>query len=164
MLPNPILSAKCYRGRQSYRGRRIISWPPNPIVTAKSVASVDRLSNGRFIFGIGGGWNAEEMENHGTEFENRFRILVDRAKAMQKIWTQQEAHYDGEFVQLIQSGRGLNLCKSHTHLYCSAERQSTRCAEWSILPMGGFLVGTSCLIQTPEWINFDIMRTNQAAI
>ena len=71
----------------------------DPIVTAKVVASLDHLSNGRFELGLGAGWNAEEMENHGTEFENRFRILVDRAKAMQKIWTQQEAHYDGEFVQ-----------------------------------------------------------------
>src|ERR1700736_5196400 len=46
-----------------------------PIVTAKSVASLYRLSGGRFVFGIGGGWNAEEMENHGTHYESRFKIL-----------------------------------------------------------------------------------------
>jgi probable F420-dependent oxidoreductase len=71
----------------------------DPIVTAKVVASLDHLSNGRFELGLGAGWIAEEMENHGTKFEDRFRVLVDRAKAMQKIWTEQEASYDGEFVQ-----------------------------------------------------------------
>ena len=71
----------------------------DPIVTAKVVASLDHLSNGRFELGLGAGWNAEEMQNHGTKFEDRFRVLVDRAKAMQKIWTEQEASYDGEFVQ-----------------------------------------------------------------
>ena len=71
----------------------------DPIVTAKVVASLDHLSNGRFELGLGAGWNAEEMQNHGTKFEERFRVLVDRAKAMQKIWTEQEASYDGEFVQ-----------------------------------------------------------------
>ena len=71
----------------------------DPIVTAKAVASLDHLSNGRFELGLGAGWNAEEMQNHGTKFEDRFRVLVDRAKAMQKIWTEEEASYDGEFVQ-----------------------------------------------------------------
>ena len=71
----------------------------DPIVTAKVVASLDHLSNGRFELGLGAGWNAEEMQNHGTKFEDRFRVLVDRAKAMQKIWTEVEASYDGEFVQ-----------------------------------------------------------------
>ena len=71
----------------------------DPIVTAKVVASLDHLSNGRFELGLGAGWNAEEMQNHGTKFEDRFRVLVDRAKAMQKIWTEEEASYDGEFVQ-----------------------------------------------------------------
>src|SRR5690606_31058216 len=54
---------------------------------------------GRFEFGIGAGWNAEEMENHGTRFETRFRVMVDRAKAMQAIWTEEEAAYDGEFTR-----------------------------------------------------------------
>lgn len=72
----------------------------DPIVTAKEVASIDLVSNGRFEFGIGAGWNAEEMENHGTVFETRFRVMVDRAKAMKAIWTQEEASYDGEFTKL----------------------------------------------------------------
>lgn len=71
----------------------------DPIVTAKEVATLDLLSKGRFEFGIGAGWNAEEMENHGTVFDTRFRLMVDRAKAMQAIWTEDEASYDGEFVK-----------------------------------------------------------------
>jgi probable F420-dependent oxidoreductase len=71
----------------------------DPIVTAKEVATIDLLSGGRFEFGIGAGWNAEEMENHGTVFDTRFRVMVDRAKAMQAIWTEDETAYDGEFTQ-----------------------------------------------------------------
>ncbi len=71
----------------------------DPIVTAKEVASLDHVSGGRFEFGIGAGWNAEEMENHGTAFETRFRVMVDRAKAMRAIWTQDETSYAGEFTR-----------------------------------------------------------------
>ena len=70
----------------------------DPIMMAKEVASVDRLSNGRFIFGIGGGWNREEMGNHGTRFRSRWRLLRERILAMKEIWTQEEAEYHGEFV------------------------------------------------------------------
>jgi probable F420-dependent oxidoreductase len=70
----------------------------DPIVTAKEVATLDLISKGRFEFGIGAGWNAEEMANHGTAFETRFRLMADRAKAMQAIWTQEEASYRGEFT------------------------------------------------------------------
>jgi probable F420-dependent oxidoreductase len=70
----------------------------DPIMMAKEVASVDRLSNGRFIFGIGGGWNREEMGNHGTRFRSRWRLLRERILAMKEIWTQEEAEFHGEFV------------------------------------------------------------------
>ncbi|PYM90571.1 MAG: LLM class F420-dependent oxidoreductase [Candidatus Rokuibacteriota bacterium] len=70
----------------------------DPITTAKEVATLDRLSNGRFIFGIGGGWNAEEMENHGTPFKKRWRVLRERVLAMKEIWTKEEAEYHGEYV------------------------------------------------------------------
>ena len=70
----------------------------DPIVTAKEVASVDFLSNGRMIFGIGGGWNAEEMENHGTDFKTRWKLLRERVLAMKEIWTKDEAEFHGEFV------------------------------------------------------------------
>ncbi len=70
----------------------------DPITMAKEVASVDLLSDGRLIFGIGGGWNVEEMENHGTPFKKRWKILRERVEAMKAIWTQEAAEYHGEFV------------------------------------------------------------------
>jgi probable F420-dependent oxidoreductase len=70
----------------------------DPITTAKEVASLDMLSEGRFIFGIGGGWNAEEMENHGTNYKTRWRLLRERVLAMKEIWTKDEAEFHGEFV------------------------------------------------------------------
>ena len=70
----------------------------DPIVTAKTVASLDRLSGGRFMFGIGAGWNAEEMENHGTEYRKRFKLMRERVLAMKAIWTQEEAAFHGELV------------------------------------------------------------------
>jgi probable F420-dependent oxidoreductase len=70
----------------------------DPIVTAKSVASLDLLSGGRFIFGIGGGWNVEEMENHGARYDTRFKLLRERALAMKALWTQEEASFHGDFV------------------------------------------------------------------
>jgi probable F420-dependent oxidoreductase len=71
----------------------------DPITTAKEVASVDALSDGRFLFGIGGGWNVEEMENHGAPFARRWKILRERIAAMKRIWADDEASFDGEFVK-----------------------------------------------------------------
>jgi probable F420-dependent oxidoreductase len=70
----------------------------DPIDTAKQVASLDQLSNGRFLFGIGGGWNREEMADHGTAFEGRWTLLRERTEAMKAIWTQDEAEYHGKTV------------------------------------------------------------------
>ena len=70
----------------------------DPIVCAKESATLDFLSDGRFELGIGAGWNAEEMENHGTNFKDRFNVMCDRAKAMRAMWTQPQAEYHGEFV------------------------------------------------------------------
>ena len=56
------------------------------------------LSGGRFIFGLGGGWNVEEMENHGARYETRFKLLRERVLAMKAIWTEEEAAYHGEMV------------------------------------------------------------------
>jgi probable F420-dependent oxidoreductase len=70
----------------------------DPIVTAKSVASLDWLSGGRFIFGVGGGWNVEEMENHGTRYDTRFKVMRERVLAMKALWTQDQAEFHGEFV------------------------------------------------------------------
>lgn len=70
----------------------------DPILTAKQVASLDRLSGGRVLFGIGAGWNVEEMENHGTSPKGRFSLMRERIEAMKAIWTQDEASYHGERV------------------------------------------------------------------
>ncbi|MEN8159637.1 MAG: LLM class F420-dependent oxidoreductase [Myxococcota bacterium] len=70
----------------------------DPIQTAKQVASLDMLSGGRFLFGVGGGWNVEEMANHGTKFEGRWKLLRERIEAMKQIWTEKEAEYHGELV------------------------------------------------------------------
>jgi probable F420-dependent oxidoreductase len=70
----------------------------DPIITAKEVASLDRLSGGRFLFGIGAGWNREEMRNHGTEPKQRFAILRERVEACKAIWTEEEASYSGKHV------------------------------------------------------------------
>ena len=68
------------------------------IVTAKCVASLDHLSNGRFIFGIGGGWNVDEMENHGAKYSSRFKLLQENILAMKQFWTEEKGEFHGEFV------------------------------------------------------------------
>ncbi|WIM93468.1 LLM class F420-dependent oxidoreductase [Actinoplanes oblitus] len=70
----------------------------DPITTAKEVASVDHLSGGRLEFGVGAGWNREEMANHGTDPRTRMRLFAERVRAMQAIWTADEASFSGEFV------------------------------------------------------------------
>jgi probable F420-dependent oxidoreductase len=70
----------------------------DPIQTAKLVASIDQVSGGRFLFGIGNGWNRDEMENHGTTFESRHKLARERVEAMKAIWTQSKPEYHGEFV------------------------------------------------------------------
>jgi probable F420-dependent oxidoreductase len=68
------------------------------ITLAKEVASLDRLSGGRFLFGIGGGWNAEEMEHHGTVYKTRFTKMGEQVRAMKEIWTKDVAEFHGEHV------------------------------------------------------------------
>lgn len=68
------------------------------ITLAKEVASLDNLSGGRFLFGIGGGWNAEEMAHHGTEFTTRFKKMGEQVRAMKAIWTKEVAEFHGDFV------------------------------------------------------------------
>jgi probable F420-dependent oxidoreductase len=70
----------------------------DPIVLAKQVASLDRLCAGRLLFGVGGGWNREEMLDHGTDPRTRWKLLRERVEAMKRIWTSDEAEYHGDFV------------------------------------------------------------------
>jgi probable F420-dependent oxidoreductase len=70
----------------------------DPITTAKEVASVDHVSGGRFLFGVGAGWNIEEMVNHGTDASTRFGLMRERVEAMKAIWTEDDAEYHGRHV------------------------------------------------------------------
>lgn len=70
----------------------------DPIVTAKSIASLDMMSNGRFVFGMGGGWNVEEMEDHGATYRTRFAMLREHVLAMKALWAEEEASFSGEHV------------------------------------------------------------------
>ena len=70
----------------------------DPIVTAKVVSTIDQLSNGRFLFGVGNGWNQDEIENHGTAIKSRHKLARERIEAMKAIWTQDEPEYHGRFV------------------------------------------------------------------
>lgn len=70
----------------------------DPIQTAKLVASIDQVSGGRFLFGVGNGWNQDELEDHGVRFADRHKVARERIEAMKVIWTKSKAEYHGEFV------------------------------------------------------------------
>jgi probable F420-dependent oxidoreductase len=70
----------------------------DPITTAKEIASLDHFSRGRVDVAVGAGWNRPEIENHGTPFGKRFRVMRERVEAMKAIWTQDEASYHGRYV------------------------------------------------------------------
>lgn len=72
----------------------------DPINLAKATASLDRLSGGRLLFGIGAGWNAEEMEDHGVAFADRWKVTRERMLAIRRIWTEDEPEFHGKFVDL----------------------------------------------------------------
>jgi probable F420-dependent oxidoreductase len=75
----------------------------DPIVTAKEVASLDLVSGGRFVFGIGVGWNEDEVEDHGVEFRKRRTVLRERMLAMRRLWADDEATFQGQHVHLAPS-------------------------------------------------------------
>jgi probable F420-dependent oxidoreductase len=70
----------------------------DPLQLAKQIATLDRISGGRFLFGVGGGWNAEEMADHGTAFETRFALMRERIEAMKLIWSESKPEYHGKYV------------------------------------------------------------------
>ena len=70
----------------------------DPILMAKQAASLDMVSAGRLILGVGAGWNAEEMANHGVAFEQRWSVLRERILAMRAIWSAEEAEFHGTHV------------------------------------------------------------------
>ena len=77
----------------------------DPIVTAKMISSIDQISSGRFLFGVGNGWNQDEVENHGTVFATRNKLARERIELMKTIWTQDEPEYHGDLVNFERSNQ-----------------------------------------------------------
>jgi len=75
----------------------------DPIVTAKEAASIDLISDGRFVFGVGAGWNLEEMRDHGTDPKTRGALLDERIEAIKALWTNEPAEYHGKYVDFESS-------------------------------------------------------------
>lgn len=130
-----------------------------PIVTAKAIASLDQLSGGRFIFGIGGGWNVEEMENHGAKYQTRFKQMREHVLAMKELWTKDEASYNGEFVTFDRVWSWPKPAqKPHPPVILGGETDHTLrrvieyCDGWFPRPRGGFDVvkGVAHLHQMAE--------------
>ena len=130
-----------------------------PIVTAKSIASLDQLSGGRFIFGIGGGWNVEEMENHGAKYQTRFKQMREHVLAMKELWTKEEASFDGEFVKFDRVWSWPKPAQQpHPPIILGGETDHTLrrvieyCDGWFPRPRGGFDVvkGVAHLRQMAE--------------
>ena len=89
-----------------------LSPPRDPIVTAKVIASLDMMSSGRVTLGIGGGWNVDEMENHGVTYKTRFAMMKEHVLAMKSLWVDEEAEFHGEFI----SGRFRTIRKHLNNL------------------------------------------------
>jgi probable F420-dependent oxidoreductase len=130
-----------------------------PIVTAKAIASFDQLSGGRFIFGIGGGWNVEEMENHSAKYQTRFKQMREHVLAMKELWTKEEASFDGEFVKFDRVWSWPKPAQQpHPPVILGGETDHTLrrvieyCDGWFPRPRGGFDVvkGVAHLRQMAE--------------
>jgi len=119
----------------------------DPIHTAKSVSSLDRLSGGRFMFGVGAGWNEDEMNNHGTEAEGRFKLMRERVQAMKEIWTNHEAEFHGDrvdFDPMMQFPKPLTKPHPPIHVGGSFPGGARRAIEWADgwIPIPGRAEGT----------------------
>jgi probable F420-dependent oxidoreductase len=117
----------------------------DPIVTAKCVASLDQLSGGRFIFGIGGGWNVDEMENHGARYNTRFKLMRERILAMKALWTEEQAAFYGEMVNFDPVWSWPKPAqRPHPPILLGGESDHTLkriveyCDGWIPRPVGGF--------------------------
>lgn len=158
--PFVALSFAAAATRKLKLGTGILLVPQHePIVTAKAIASLDRLSGGRFVFGIGGGWNVEEMENHGATYRTRFRQMREHVLAMKALWTQDEASYDGEFVKFDRVWSWPKPAQQpHPPIILGGETDHTLrrvidyCDGWFPRPRGGFDVvqGVARLRQMAE--------------
>jgi probable F420-dependent oxidoreductase len=99
MDPFVVLAAAAQATRKIKLGTGVALIQQRDVIqTAKLVASIDQACQGRFLFGVGGGWNQDEMEDHGTVYATRFKRVRESIEAMKEIWTKEEAEYHGEFV------------------------------------------------------------------
>ena len=116
-----------------------------PIALAKTIASLDYFSGGRFVFGIGGGWNVEEMEHHGVQYKTRFARMREHILAMKALWTEEEASFDGKFVTFEKSwSYPKPMHKPHPPILLGGESDYTLkrvveyCDGWFPRPSHGF--------------------------
>lgn len=99
--PFVALSAAAVATSTIRLGTAIVILPQHdPINCAKAVASIDHISEGRMLFGIGAGWNEPELRNHGTDPGNRFKLMRERIEAMKALWTEEVAEYHGDLVEI----------------------------------------------------------------
>ncbi len=98
----------------------------DPIITAKEAASIDLISNGRFVFGVGAGWNIEELRDHGTDPKTRGALLDERIEAIQALWTTEPAEYHGKFVDFEPSfSRPKPVQKPHPPIFIGGDSNAT---------------------------------------
>ncbi len=116
-----------------------------PIVTAKAIASLDMMSNGRFVLGMGGGWNVDEMEHHGATYKTRFAIVKEHVLAMKALWTEEAGSFHGEHVSFEKSwAYPKPVQKPHPPLLMGGESDHTLrrvvdyCDGWFPRARGGF--------------------------
>jgi probable F420-dependent oxidoreductase len=98
----------------------------DPIITAKEAASIDLISNGRFVFGVGAGWNIEELRQHGTDPKTRGALLDERIEAIKALWTAEPAEYHGRYVDFDSSYlRPKPVQKPHPPVYIGGDSDAT---------------------------------------
>jgi probable F420-dependent oxidoreductase len=121
-----------------------------PIATAKAIASLDQLSGGRFVFGIGAGWNQDEMENHGVTYANRYKQMREHVLAMKELWTKEAGSYHGEFVKFDPAWSWPKPAqRPHPPILLGGETDYTLkrvveyCDGWFPRPRGGFEANTA---------------------
>src|ERR1700716_3600035 len=94
----------------------------DPIITAKEAASIDLISGGRFTFGVGAGWNIEELRNHGTDPKTRGALLDERIEAIKALWTTEPAEYHGKYVNFDSSySRPKPVRKPHPPIFIGGD-------------------------------------------
>jgi probable F420-dependent oxidoreductase len=122
----------------------------DPIVTAKSIASLDLMSEGRFVLGLGGGWNVDEMEDHGVTYKTRFAMMKEHVLAMKSLWADEESEFHGEYVNFNKSwAYPKPLQKPYPPILMGGETDYTLrrvidyCDGWFPRGRGGFDAGES---------------------